>query len=79
VAPRKPLSRFKTTRLIGEYEKPWLKEKDPRVKYDKIFFFGFAIIGCCIAAYICWSGWTSIGSQKVILINLPKNLLMAND
>ncbi|KAI0129116.1 putative gram-negative bacteria binding protein [Xylariales sp. AK1849] len=64
IAQPKPQKRFKSTRLIGAYEKPWLKEKDPRVKYDKIFFYGLALIGCGLGAYICYDGWQTYPDHK---------------
>ncbi|KAH7031441.1 putative gram-negative bacteria binding protein [Microdochium trichocladiopsis] len=63
----KPRKRFRSSKLTGDYEKPWLKNKDPREKLDKVFFYGLSLIGAGIGAYICWDRWNSVGNQNYCL------------
>ncbi|KAK4233070.1 concanavalin A-like lectin/glucanase domain-containing protein [Achaetomium macrosporum] len=60
--------KFTSSRLVGEYEKPWLQNRDPRMKYDRIFFWVFGLIGCSIGAYIVYTGWTFFTPQNYCLI-----------
>jgi hypothetical protein len=61
----KPLRKFKSSRLTGEYEKPWLENIDPRIKYDRILFWTFGLIGIGVGAYLSYTGWVSVADQKV--------------
>ena len=65
----KPLRqrKFKSARLIGEYDKPWTVKRDPRMLWDKIFFVGLTIVGLGIGAYIIYSGWASVENPPVSL------------
>jgi hypothetical protein len=63
--------KFKSSRLIGEYEKPWIECKDPRMKYDRILFWVFGFTGIAVGAYICYAGWMSVADQRVWQIKLP--------
>ena len=47
-----PHTKFKSSHLTSPYEKPWLTNRDPRMKYDCIFFLVFGLIGCGIGAYL---------------------------
>lgn len=75
-APGKVRRKFKSTRLIGEYEKPWLVDRDPRMKYDRIIFWAFGLIAAAGAAYLIYTGWASFIPQKVCL-SLSHGLLAA--
>jgi len=57
--------RFKSSRLIGEYEKPWTEKRDHRIAYDRWIFYFMTLLGLGISAYICWDGWNSYGSRDV--------------
>ncbi|CAI4213585.1 unnamed protein product [Parascedosporium putredinis] len=60
--------RFKSSRLIGEYEKPWTEKRDHRIAYDRWIFYFMTLLGLGISAYICWDGWNSYGSRDFCLI-----------
>ncbi|OKL57256.1 hypothetical protein UA08_07422 [Talaromyces atroroseus] len=66
----KPLRqrKFKSARLIGDYDKPWTAKKDPRMIWDKIFFIGLTIVGLGIGSYIIYSGWQSVENPPYCLI-----------
>ncbi|KAH7031439.1 putative gram-negative bacteria binding protein [Microdochium trichocladiopsis] len=66
--PAPPKRRFQSSRLVGEYEQPWLAKRDPREKFDKIFFYGFLVIGLAVSAYLCYDGWKSVGDEKFCLL-----------
>jgi hypothetical protein len=59
--------KFKSARLIGEYEKPWTQKHEPRKLWDKIFFFGFIGIGIAIGAVVCYFGWIGVPHDDVSL------------
>jgi hypothetical protein len=63
----KPLRqrKFKSARLIGDYDKPWTAKKDPRMLWDKVFFVGLTVVGLGIGAYIIYSGWQSVENPPV--------------
>jgi beta-glucanase (GH16 family) len=60
--------KFKSARLQGEYPKPWLAKKDPRMMWDKLFFFGFTLVGLGIGAFIVYTGWISVDNPPYCLI-----------
>lgn len=64
-APPLKQRKFKSARLIGKYEKPWTKEKEPRKIWDKIIFYGFLIAGLGLGAWICYDGWQSVPHNDV--------------
>ena len=60
--------KFKSARLVGEYEKSWLLEKDPRMIWDKLFFWGLAATGLGVGAYVIYTGWASVENPPVSLV-----------
>ncbi|KAK4446876.1 concanavalin A-like lectin/glucanase domain-containing protein, partial [Podospora aff. communis PSN243] len=66
-APTKAPVKFKSSRLVGEYEKPWLENRDPRLGYDRIIFWVLGLIACGIGAYIAYGGWTFFTPQNYCL------------
>ena len=58
---------FKTSRLVGEYEKPWLEDRhySKRDRADKFILGGSAIIGAAIVFYFCYTGWMSLSTNDV--------------
>jgi hypothetical protein len=65
--PAKPPKqrKFKSARLQGEYEKLWIVKKDPRMKFDRIIFWGFAFVGLAIGFYLIYDGWASVDNPSV--------------
>lgn len=58
---------FKSYKLKGEFEKPWLSDRHytKRERADK-FILGFcSLIGFAIAAFFCYDGWTSLPNNDV--------------
>ncbi|OCK77121.1 glycoside hydrolase family 16 protein [Lepidopterella palustris CBS 459.81] len=60
--------KFKSARLVGNYEKPWTKVREPREIWDKIIFFGFMFIGLGVGAYVCYDGWQSVPHDNYCMI-----------
>ncbi|KIN08760.1 glycoside hydrolase family 16 protein [Oidiodendron maius Zn] len=60
--------KFKSARLIGSYDKPWTTKRDPRMLWDKFFFWGLATIGLGLGAYIIYTGWASVDNPPYCLI-----------
>jgi hypothetical protein len=59
--------RFKSARLVGEYEKPWLEDKSflVRERADKIILGVCAFVGFVIAGFICWNQWNQLPKHSV--------------
>lgn len=57
--------KFQSARLIGSYEKPWLGKKDPRMFWDRCFFWAFTLVGIGLGAYIIYTGWTKVENPPV--------------
>lgn len=74
----KPLRqrKFKSARLVGEYDKPWTVKKDPRMLWDKVFFIGLTIVGLGIGAYIIYSGWASVENPPVSTYLLKHSVVL---
>ncbi|KAF4984004.1 hypothetical protein FZEAL_709 [Fusarium zealandicum] len=49
-----PRRRFKSSRLNGEFEKPWLQKSKREVNWDSIIFYTCIFIGLGIGGYFCW-------------------------
>jgi len=63
-----PIQRkFKSARLVGEYEKPWLEVRSykKRERADKIILGVCAVIGVIIAAFICFTEWNKLPNHEV--------------
>lgn len=58
---------FKTSRLVGEYEKPWLEDRyySKRERADKYILGGSALIGVAITFYFCYTSWMSLTTYDV--------------
>ncbi|KAG0645760.1 Beta-1 [Hyphodiscus hymeniophilus] len=60
--------KFKSARLMGTYDKPWTQNKDPRMVWDKVFFWGLALVGLGVGAYIIYTGWNSVENPSYCLM-----------
>ncbi|KAF5646355.1 glycoside hydrolase family 16 [Fusarium sp. NRRL 52700] len=60
--------RFKSSRLIGEYEKPWLKEWKREVNWDSIIFYSGFVLALGISAFIAWNTVRVIPHNEYCLI-----------
>lgn len=73
-APRQ--RRFKSARLIGEYEKPWLENwkkggKGKRISgrvWDSIIFWGCIFAGFALGGYFCYSSYRSVSNFEYCLV-----------
>ncbi|KAI1848719.1 hypothetical protein JX266_005578 [Neoarthrinium moseri] len=65
--PRKQ-RKFKSARLIGSYEKPWLTRSTPRKKWDMIIVCGISFLGLLLAGYIIYTGWASVDNPDYCLV-----------
>ncbi|KAK2592717.1 hypothetical protein QQS21_009592 [Conoideocrella luteorostrata] len=64
----KPRRRFKSSRLVGEYEKPWLNEWKRETNWDSIIFYSGVLIALCLSAYIAWDSVRTIPHNEYCLI-----------
>ena len=60
--------RFKSRLNKKGVEKPWLQEKDPREKWVTILPLTGVLIGCGLAAYLGYNGWSSVETHKFCLV-----------
>ncbi|KAF1992474.1 glycoside hydrolase family 16 protein [Aulographum hederae CBS 113979] len=63
------LRKFKSARLPeGEYEKPWMDEKNPKKKWERIIFWVCIGIGFVIGALICYFNYVSVSNFQYCLV-----------
>ncbi|KAJ5593911.1 uncharacterized protein N7459_000119 [Penicillium hispanicum] len=60
--------RFQTSRLIGEFEKPWLHDTKRSPNWDTIIFYTCVVIALAISGYICWHAYTDVPQHEYCLI-----------
>ncbi|KAH8659712.1 concanavalin A-like lectin/glucanase domain-containing protein [Ilyonectria robusta] len=58
-----PRRRFKSSRLIGDFEKPWLNKSKREINWDGIIFYTSVFIGLAIGAYLCWHATRGVPNQ----------------
>ncbi|KAF7712667.1 Glucan endo-1,3-beta-D-glucosidase [Penicillium ucsense] len=68
VTPNRPRRRFKSSRLIGEFEKPWLLEKKRQWNWDSIIFYTCVGIALAISGYICWSAYAEVPKHEWCMV-----------
>jgi hypothetical protein len=50
---------------VSRYEKPWLEDRNPRRKWERIIFWGSIGIGFVIGALICYMAYASVTNLEV--------------
>ena len=61
--------KFKSSRFVGsDYPKPWLEEKEPRVRWEKIIFWSSIVIGFLFGALICYVQYISVSNHVYCLV-----------
>lgn len=63
-----PRRRFKSSRLVGDFEKPWLNTGKKQVNWDSIIFYTAIGIGLGIGGYLCWNATRNIPNPDYCLI-----------
>ncbi|KAH7140029.1 concanavalin A-like lectin/glucanase domain-containing protein [Dactylonectria estremocensis] len=63
-----PRRRFKSSRLTGEFEKPWLEKSKKEINWDSIIFYSCIGIGLGIGAYLCWNATRGVPNHEYCLI-----------
>ena len=60
--------KFKSARLVGEYEKPWTQKRDHRMLWDTLIFLAIGLLGIGIGGYRIWTGWASVDHPSYCLV-----------
>ncbi|CAJ0546586.1 Ff.00g012130.m01.CDS01 [Fusarium sp. VM40] len=66
-----PRRRFKSSRLTGDFEKPWLEQKETGFKnwnWDSIIFYTCIFIGLGIGGYLCYKETVSVPKHEYCLV-----------
>ncbi|KAK7408697.1 hypothetical protein QQX98_009112 [Neonectria punicea] len=63
-----PRRRFKSSRLVGQFEKPWLDKANRRFNWDSAIFYAGVAIALGIGAVICWLKIKDVPKQDLCLI-----------
>ncbi|KAL6404442.1 hypothetical protein AUP68_13834 [Ilyonectria robusta] len=63
-----PRRRFKSSRLVGEFEKPWLEESKRTINWDAVILYTFVLAGLGISAVICWLNVRNIPNPEYCLV-----------
>lgn len=67
--PEKEKHQFRSYRLVGEYERPWVTDKRmKRSKYNNLIVYIFMVIGFGVAGYICYTAYASVPKNDYCLI-----------
>lgn len=64
----RPRRRFKSSRLVGEFEKPWLADAKKTANWDSITFYSAIFAALCIGAYFCYSAYAAVPKNEYCLI-----------
>ncbi|KFZ13159.1 hypothetical protein V501_03864 [Pseudogymnoascus sp. VKM F-4519 (FW-2642)] len=60
---------FRSYRLTGEYEQPWIKDKRmKKTRYNNLIVYAFMVIGFGVAGYICFAATQSVPKHDYCLI-----------
>jgi hypothetical protein len=72
--------KFKSARLVGDYEKPWLEDKSfqLRERADKIILGVCAFLGFIAAGFICWNQWNMLPNHSVCTLSCHPSHLSFN-
>ncbi len=61
--------KFKSSRFTGtEYPKPWLEQKEPRRKWERVIFWTSVAVGVLIGAVICFFSYKSVSNFEYCLV-----------
>ncbi|KAF5667450.1 beta-1,3-glucan binding protein [Fusarium heterosporum] len=66
-----PRRRFKSSRLIGDFEKPWLENKPKGFKHwnwDSIIFYIFIFIGLAVGGFLCYRETIVVPKHEYCLV-----------
>ncbi|KAF4461378.1 Beta-13-glucan-binding [Fusarium albosuccineum] len=63
-----PRRRFKSSRLKGEFEKPWLKKSKREVNWDSVIFYAAVFIGLGLGGFLCWKETRGVPNKEYCLI-----------
>ncbi|KAG5744142.1 hypothetical protein H9Q72_012599 [Fusarium xylarioides] len=63
-----PRRRFKSSRLQGEFEKPWIEDKKKQWNWDSTIFYTCIFIGLGIGGYLCWKETTGVPNHEYCLV-----------
>lgn len=85
-----PRRRFKSSRLQGEFEKPWLEDKKKQWNWDSTIFYTCIFIGLGksihhsesllanifsgIGGYLCWKETTGVPNHEVSTYSLRRSM-----
>ncbi|EAW08576.1 glycosyl hydrolase family protein [Aspergillus clavatus NRRL 1] len=67
-ATARPRRRFQSSRLIGEYEKPWLQTGKRRWDWDRTIFYSAIGIALALSGFICYHSVASVPKNDYCLI-----------
>lgn len=60
---------FRSYRLVGEYERPWVTDKRmKKSRYNNLIVYIFIVIGFGVAGYICFTATQSVPKNEYCLI-----------
>ncbi|KAL2060631.1 hypothetical protein VTL71DRAFT_9272 [Oculimacula yallundae] len=64
----RPRRRFKSSRLTGEYEKPWLDKKNRAMPWDAITFYSAVTASFLIGGYLLYDAYIKVPRHEYCLI-----------
>ncbi|KAL2210724.1 concanavalin A-like lectin/glucanase [Sarocladium strictum] len=63
-----PRRRFRSSRLVGDFEKPWLNSGKREINWDSIIFYTCIAIGLGIGGFLCWKETQGVPNHDYCLI-----------
>ncbi|KFY69175.1 hypothetical protein V496_00451 [Pseudogymnoascus sp. VKM F-4515 (FW-2607)] len=64
----RPRRRFQSSRLVGEFEKPWLNSSKRGPNWDSIIFYTCVSIALSLGAYICYDAVRHVPKNEYCLV-----------
>ncbi|KAG4439544.1 hypothetical protein IFR05_004984 [Cadophora sp. M221] len=64
----RPRRRFKSSRLNGEFEKPWLDKSKRGLNWDTITFYSAVLAAFCIGGYLLYDAYVKVPKHEYCLV-----------
>ncbi|KAL3488154.1 concanavalin A-like lectin/glucanase domain-containing protein [Aspergillus germanicus] len=60
--------RFRSSRLVGEFEKPWLKDGKRKLDWDRVIFYTGVLIALAVSGYLCYDSVAKVPKHEYCLV-----------
>ncbi|KAI9372867.1 concanavalin A-like lectin/glucanase domain-containing protein [Aspergillus egyptiacus] len=64
----RPRRRFQSSRLVGQFDKPWLNTGKRTLDWDRIIFYSCVVAALGISAFLCYDAVASVPRHQYCLV-----------